>query len=73
MFSKIIKFFATLRRFWNATYSEVVKQAVWPKPREWVTYTAVFCAGAVVLTFVFLLFDFSLMNLIQFLTTLVSA
>lgn len=73
MFSKIIKFFGTLRRFWNETYSEVVKKAIWPKPREWVQYTIVVCVAVLVLTSVIFLFDFSLMNLIQFLTKLVSA
>lgn len=73
MFSKIIKFFDTLRRFWNETYSEVVKKAIWPKPRELVQYTIVVCVAVLVLTGVIFLFDFSLMNLIQFFTDLVSA
>lgn len=73
MFSKIIKFFDTLRRFWNETYSEVVKKAIWPKPRELVQYTIVVCVAVLALTGVIFLFDFSLMNLIQFFTDLVSA
>ncbi len=73
MFSKIIRFFDTLRRFWNETYSEVFKKAIWPKPREWVQYTVVVCVAVIVLTCVIFLFDFSLMNLIQFFTRLVSA
>lgn len=73
MFSKIIKFFDTLRRFWSETYSEVVKKAIWPKPREWVQYTVVVCVAVILLTAVIALFDFSLMNLIQFLTKLVGA
>ncbi len=73
MFSKIIRFFDTLRRFWNETYSEVVKKAIWPKPRELFQYTLVVCVAIIVLTSVIFLFDFSLMNLIQFLTELVGA
>ncbi len=73
MFSKIIKFFDALRRFWNETYSEVVKKAIWPKPRELAQYTVVVCVAVVVLTCVIFLFDFSLMSLIQFLTDLASA
>lgn len=73
MFSKIIKFFDTIRRFWNETYSEVVKKAVWPKPRELAQYTLVVCIAVIVLTCVIFLFDFSLTSLIQFFTNLVSA
>lgn len=73
MFSRIIRFFDTLRRFWNETYSEVVKKAIWPKPRELAQYTVVVCVAVIVLTCVIFLFDFSLMNLIQFFTDLVSA
>lgn len=72
-FTKIIKFFDTLRRFWNETYSEVVKKAIWPKPKELAQYTAVVCVVVIVLTFVIFLFDFSLMNLIQFFTNLAGA
>lgn len=72
-FSKIINFVGTLRRFWNETYSEVVKKAIWPKPKELAQYTAVVCVAVIALTLVIFLFDLSLMSLIQFFTNLVSA
>ncbi|MBQ9729067.1 MAG: preprotein translocase subunit SecE [Clostridia bacterium] len=50
-----------------------MKKAIWPKPRELFQYTLVVCVAVIVLTSVIFLFDFSLMNLIQFLTELVGA
>ncbi|MCR5183639.1 MAG: preprotein translocase subunit SecE [Opitutales bacterium] len=71
MLKKIFNVIKSVRRFWNETYSEVFKKSIWPKPRELAQYTFVVCVVVVALTLVIFAFDFSLNNLINFLTDLV--
>lgn len=71
MFKKLFNSIGAIRRFWNETYSEVFKKSIWPKPKELVQYTIVVCVVVLALTLVIFSFDFSLNNLINFLTSLV--
>ncbi|MDR2512367.1 MAG: preprotein translocase subunit SecE [Puniceicoccales bacterium] len=68
IFTAIFSFFGKIRLFWQETLTEVKDKAVWPTPRELAQSTLVVVVSIAILSAFVFLYDFSMHELIRFIT-----
>lgn len=60
------------RQFWNETVTEVWVKAIWPTPKELAQSTLVVVVSIAILSVCVFIFDFSMHELVRFVTHLVT-
>ncbi|MDR2862558.1 MAG: preprotein translocase subunit SecE [Puniceicoccales bacterium] len=68
---RALSFIGKTRQFWNETVAEVWTKAVWPTPKELAQSTLVVVVSIAILSACVFVFDFSMHELVRFVTHLV--
>ncbi|MDR3228535.1 MAG: preprotein translocase subunit SecE [Puniceicoccales bacterium] len=63
-----ISFLSKTRQFWNETVTEVWVKSLWPKPKELLQSTSVVVVFIAILSAFVFLYDFSMHELVRFVT-----
>ncbi|MDR2982355.1 MAG: preprotein translocase subunit SecE [Puniceicoccales bacterium] len=64
----MLTFLSKARQFWNETVSEVWVKAIWPTPKELAQSTLVVVVSIAILSVCVFVFDFSMHELVRFVT-----